>query len=443
MKFRKTYLILGMLAGRAASGRAQTPMPIANPGFEEGVSGWTILEENESMSTASPDAAYAGKLGLRVEDNSDTLSSKALSSSIDVIPGKTYRLTFWARTFTPGRMGVFFRFNDGSQKIINEGKLDYLSIDQGNGEWREYTKAVRAPEGAATLMVWIHSYSKMTGSTDFDEFVLVESDEQPDTPASVPSAAAAPKREGPAKIIIKADDLRVHKGKIHPQWVQFIDYIKESGIKASIGIICDSLEGDNPEYVQSIKDLQASGQFEFWQHGYDHKEWQEGEKKVFEFQGATYDHQKKNFARANELAKEKLGFAFRTFGAPFNATDAETLKVLEEDGDIRVWLYGKPFGDKDSSAKKIVLDRLWDVNIENPLFVPNSQKFIEGYKKHPDRDYFVIQGHPSRWSEPGRFEEFKKIVEFLKGEGAIFITPHEYGEQLAGEAKDKATVQAH
>lgn len=243
------------------------------------------------------------------------------------------------------------------------------------------------------------------------------------SPAANPAPPAPPQRTHPAKIIIKADDLRaMTKDRIHPRWLRFIDEIKRRGIKASIGIICDSLEADNPKYFQAIKDLEASGLFEFWNHGYDHLQWTEGEKKVYEFQGSSYEHQKDHFTRSNQLAREKLGITFRTFGPPFNVTDENTLRVLQEDPETKVWLYGDP---KAPNAGKIVLERLWDVTIEKPLFVPNLAALKEGYFKHPERDCFVIQGHPSQWDDQ-RFAEFQKILDFLTEEGAVFTTPSAY-----------------
>lgn len=241
-----------------------------------------------------------------------------------------------------------------------------------------------------------------------------------DAPAS-PTSKPPATRQAPPYVILKVDDLKSHKGKMHPLWLRFANFIKERKIKASIGIIANSLEGDAPIYFQWIKDRQAEGFIDFWNHGYDHAEWEENGQKLQEFKGSTYEHQKEHMTKANQLAREKLGFPFTAFGAPFNAIDKNTQKVLEEDGDIKIWLYG----DVKNPAGKIVLDRVGAVNIENPTFLPSLEKFKAGYAKYPTRDLFTIQGHPTHWDD-ARWQQFVAIIDFLTEEKAIFTTPSEY-----------------
>lgn len=236
-------------------------------------------------------------------------------------------------------------------------------------------------------------------------------------------AADAPVRKSPPYIILKVDDLTNNGGKVHPRWQKFVDFTAERKIKSAIGIICNSLEKDDPKYFQWIKDQQAKGLIEFWNHGYTHKSWQENGKTVYEFKDVPYEQQKKNLLRCNELAKQKLGFTLPAFGAGFNAIDDNTAKALAEDPDTTIWLYG----DLKNPAGKIVMDRIGGVNIENPTFVPSLEKFKAGYAKNPARDYFVIQGHPAQWTDE-RFAAFVELIDFLTAEKAIFTTPSEYAK---------------
>jgi len=235
-------------------------------------------------------------------------------------------------------------------------------------------------------------------------------------------------------VIIKADDLRQISGKVHPLWIRFADFIKARKIKASIGVICQTLEEATPEYAQWIKDQHASGQMEFWFHGWYHGVHAEDGKQFNEFSGRSHEDQKQRFARSQQLAKEKLGFAFRTFGPPggvgSGSFDAHTIQVMADDPDMRVWLYPTPIdapGKQLAAAGKVViLDRVWDVNIEGRVGVPDFNRFVSGYAKHPDRKYFVLQGHPMMWGQPGRFEEFARIIDFLLEQRAVFVTPFAY-----------------
>ena len=261
---------------------------------------------------------------------------------------------------------------------------------------------------------------------------------------------AAPPEKLPPKIIIKADDLKTGgSDRVFQQWQRFADFLKERKIKAGIGIICDSLEGDKPKVFHWIKDLQGSGLVEFWLHAYDHKAWVSPDGVQHnEFADRTFDEQLERFAHCQQLAKEKLGFQFHTFGppgtgAPGPGTDANTIKAMAAEPNMKVWLYNCPIdepGQKlDAEGKVAVLDRVWQVNIEHPLFKPSLEEFQKGYAKYADkRDYFVIQGHPQHWSEEG-FAEFVKIVDFLTAQGAVFVTPSEYAAQR-GSSKPAATA---
>lgn len=227
-------------------------------------------------------------------------------------------------------------------------------------------------------------------------------------------------KPGTPAIILKLDDLRSPT----PAWKRTVEFLRAKNVKSSIGIICNSLEGDQKPYYDWIREVAQTGLVEFWNHGWDHKQWREEDKDVMEFKGPSYEVQKEHLTRSQQLGKEKLGITFHSFGPPFNATDDTTLKVLAEDPDLKVFLYGKP---EQASAvpNLLILDRT-QMNIENPLFVPNAQRIEHDYKiLAATRDCITIQGHPDMWDE-ARFEEFQKLVNYLMAQGATFTTPFEY-----------------
>lgn len=242
---------------------------------------------------------------------------------------------------------------------------------------------------------------------------------------SVPAglrAAAPPPRTSPPKIVLKLDDMRL----LHPNWQKVLDMVNKRGIKASFGIICNSLENGRPQYYQWIKEVHAAGRVEFWCHGYDHREWVDNNLHYMEFEGPSYEEQKKHLQRCQQLAREKLGFAFASFGAPFNATDEKTAQALRDDvPDFKVWMYG----DAQFPMGKTVLVRYGNVNIENPLFVPSTARLAEGMAKHPTAPYFVIQGHPPQWDEK-RLAEFETMLDYLISQHAEFVTPAELAASL-------------
>ncbi len=411
-----------------------------NPGFEQSLSGWIIQEKDtaQPMSTVTADAAHEGQLGLRVDDQDQKLGSNVASQPVPIVAGQTYKVSFFARTKKGGKGGVYLRFSDAHRAVIEPNKLPMVAIGKGGEQWEPYSLEAKAPEGAANLAVWIHTWSGAVGVIDFDDFTIeqVEGSSAPSAPTAAAPAVkpTQPKpskvlaaRTKPATIIIKVDDLKTNPSGVMPAaWDRFADLIKQRHLKAGIGIICNSLEGEKPKYFQWIKDQKATGLFEFWNHGYDHLEWKEGDNTLHEFQGPTYETQKQHVAQSQALAKQKLGFPLATFGPGYGATDDNTVRVLEEDPDTKIWLYSKPLGATDKLPKgKVILDRIWQVNIEHPTFVPNFEMFKAGYEKNPTRDYFVIQGHPSHWKEEG-WAEFEKMLDYLVAQGAKFETPSEY-----------------
>jgi peptidoglycan/xylan/chitin deacetylase (PgdA/CDA1 family) len=237
--------------------------------------------------------------------------------------------------------------------------------------------------------------------------------------APLPAQAPTPPPTAPF-IILKLDDL----SSPSPAWKRTVEFLREKNVKSSIGIVCQSLEADRPAYFEWIKGIQETGLVEFWNHGWDHKQWKEGDKDVTEFKGAPYEHQKEHFSRSQRLAKEKLGITFRTFGAPFNAVDDVALKVMAEDPDVKVFLYGRP--EQAAAVPNVLVLERTAMNIENPLFVPNSKRVLEDYRRLAGtRDCFVLQGHPNNWDD-ARFAEFQKLVACLAEQGVAFTTPYEY-----------------
>jgi peptidoglycan/xylan/chitin deacetylase (PgdA/CDA1 family) len=237
--------------------------------------------------------------------------------------------------------------------------------------------------------------------------------------ASETNAVAKP--QAPA-IVLKLDDMFVQDGRVPDRWRRIADFSAARKIKVSIGIICNSLEGDHPEYIAELKRQAATGLVEFWHHGYDHRQWHEGEVLLHEFAQTSLAHQKDHFERAQKLAKDKLGITFTTFGAPFNAVDDATVEVLADAPDIRVWLYGNVKAD----GGKFIAHRVKAVNLETPVHKPNYDALVKGFEaeRANNHRYLVMQGHPVSWDDAA-FAEFVRIVDYLAAEGCAFIFPSE------------------
>lgn len=248
-------------------------------------------------------------------------------------------------------------------------------------------------------------------------------------------------RKSPPVIILKLDDVSQKEGAILPNFKKMAEALESRDIKGSFGVICavgwpgaQSLQDSGRDYIDWVKKLHASGRVEFWFHGWDHATHAENGEAYCEFSNRSHEEQRQRFARSQKLALEKFGFPFRTFGpggaiSKFPSFDDTTLKVMHDDPDMRVFLYPKPLDEAGKTlqgrGKVTILDRVMDVNLERKVGEPDFNWFLTGYSKHPDRGYFVLQGHPNTWDD-AKFDEVFKIIDFLIQQKAVFMTPSEY-----------------
>lgn len=218
-------------------------------------------------------------------------------------------------------------------------------------------------------------------------------------------------------IVFKADDLMYTPGRvISTGWDRYINYLKLKNIKGSVGIVCNSLEKADDRYYSYIRDLNNSGVIEFWNHGYDHIVNRKNEygEKYCEFRNTDYAFQKSAFENAQRIVKEKAGFTMRSFGAPGNAIDENTLRVINGQDEVKVWMYGNP------ESKRCVLKR--KIDFEYPFGDPDLNKFMEVYDEN--EDYYVLQLHPNMWTYE-EYVTFTQLTEFLISQDVTFVNPYE------------------
>lgn len=257
--------------------------------------------------------------------------------------------------------------------------------------------------------------------------------------ASVSETLPTPVRKAPPLIVLKLDDFRQVNGRVHHAWLRVDNYLGPFNIPWSIGVLAETLAEATPEYIDWIKARHSSGRIEFWFHGWDHKTWQdESGKKRNEFVGRSFEEQWLRFERSQQLALEKVSFNFTTFGPPGGVSgasyDSITAQAIARDPSMKVWLYPSPINalgkDLVAQGNVAILDRVWAVNLEGKVGVPDYQRFVDGYTRNPERRYFVLQGHPTHWGVGDRFAEFQKIIQFLITQRAIFVTPSDCARQL-------------
>lgn len=241
------------------------------------------------------------------------------------------------------------------------------------------------------------------------------------------AAASSPetKATSPQVVILKFDDVTTHgahgKNPVSVNWQRLADYLAANHIKGSFGIICASLEKENPGYFKWIKDLQSSGLIEFWHHGYRERT---SADKQGEFESGSWEEQRTIFEKGEALAMAKLGFPLAAFGPHWSGTTEATDQALAAVPSIKIWLYGpkQPKHFRGLSIERIMA-------LENPTFLPDAKKFQELYTRNGAKaPVLVLQGHPNAWTDE-RWKGFVEIIAFLRSRQVIFMTPSEY---LAG-----------
>ena len=217
-------------------------------------------------------------------------------------------------------------------------------------------------------------------------------------------------------VILKLDDL---KSTNYPLFQNIADYVQEKGIKASFGVIGNTLEDDGQKqaYYDAIRNWDKNG-IEIWHHGYEHV--------ITEYNASPFEAQMESFGKTVNLLKEKTGIHVRSFGSPYNNSDATTVQVLNQFPGVKVKMLAR---DPQEEGKQLNLNTRADMETEPG--VVDYDTFISNYMSYKRSPHIVLQGHPGMW-DAHSLSEFKKIVDFLLSENVEFLTPYEYNLALNG-----------
>jgi peptidoglycan/xylan/chitin deacetylase (PgdA/CDA1 family) len=225
------------------------------------------------------------------------------------------------------------------------------------------------------------------------------------------------------RIIIKLDDLGSRNGRSSAEPV--IDLLVQRKIKAGLGVIAAQLDTTaGAAYGKYLTAINDNGEklFEIWNHGFNHSN-NNPPANNMEFKGTGYEFQKDHLVKAQARVKKLLGVTMHTFGAPYNASDSITNKVLGEQGDYRVFLFGNITANLSANIKN------YDNRVEMEITTGqvNYDHFIADYKKYKNRykDLMVLQGHPNMW-DAARIVEFNKILDYLIAQKCEFVLPVDY-----------------
>jgi peptidoglycan/xylan/chitin deacetylase (PgdA/CDA1 family) len=222
-----------------------------------------------------------------------------------------------------------------------------------------------------------------------------------------------------AAVINKVDDVVYDETSSVPEkWERFAQLAIEKNVKVAPGIIGNSLDEGDDAYFDWIREMNETGLFEFWNHGYLHKRWEENSERYSEFFNTDVEQQMQYIRQTQDLGREKLDIDFTTFGAPYNWTDENTNLALQQFPNLKVWFYP----GNDFQNEMIMLQRIPALNIEYPVHLPNFYHFFNSYYFYSKKDVITIQGHPRSWDDHG-FNQFEHIIDYLKSIDAPIILP--------------------
>ncbi len=232
-----------------------------------------------------------------------------------------------------------------------------------------------------------------------------------DTPA-----AASDKPQRPI-VIIKADDFR---GITQP-WENYIEVSRRLGIKFTIGIICESVIGKD-DVSAWLKTQLSKGDVEFWNHGWDHKKWTVANAPVNEFFHSGLEHQREHLNKSQEALLNLLSVPCVSLGTPYNGRDQDTLKVLSEHPEIKIFFLHFKKGDIEPDPNIQYLDIISE---SDGTGKPNATKFKATWEKLVDKSEPIsLQFHANQFG-PEQLAEYEAIVKYLQTLDCLFILPKE------------------
>ncbi len=154
---------------------AAEQISIKNPGFEQGLDGWTLDKGTESEATVIKEAAHTGEAGFRHADQSPTEYVRLISQNVRVKAGKTYKLKFFSNQQSGHSANVHFWFLDGYEEAIEPRFIKGPPEEQTPG-WFAYEIVAKAPDNAEFAEIHIQSNRAGVGVVDFDDFEFEQLD---------------------------------------------------------------------------------------------------------------------------------------------------------------------------------------------------------------------------------------------------------------------------
>ena len=221
-------------------------------------------------------------------------------------------------------------------------------------------------------------------------------------------------------IIFRLDDIKV---STYDEYQALVDWASKEGVALSLGMVCNSIDEGNDDYIEAVKDMVKTGYVEIWCHGYDHT-YHEGTGVSAEFTNQTPEYQAEILKKCYDHVYEKTNgvVEIHSFGTPSGAIEENTLKALEMVPEYTSML-GNANVPYDGDSFMYLTNSLWCESATGVLKPLDDLKAY--YNDRTTGEYMIYSGHGGYWDATS-VQTFKDFALYLKDKGVAFMTPTQY-----------------
>ena len=147
-------------------------LSIPNGGFEQGLEGWQIPDD-EGISTISTEKAASGRYSLKIMDESSASGSNVTAKRVSISGSGVFEIRGQYFPVSGSGLGIYVRIFDKDGEVVGSGNSHVRGLGGSDKRWKLFTGTIYTSEEAAFLELWIHSYSsaRVEGYLDDLEFV--------------------------------------------------------------------------------------------------------------------------------------------------------------------------------------------------------------------------------------------------------------------------------
>lgn len=166
------------------------PLSLTNPGFEDGMEGWTLVVGSQDQVTIDSTIVSEGLKSLKIADTSKSASYMVESNKIAVNEGYKYTAAakFYQKGRTAGYANISLVFYNADHALIPISPVAEATATYLNNAWTDLSVSRNAPDGAAYVSIRLATttsyvsegayFDAVSLDEDSDDYNIAESDSQ-------------------------------------------------------------------------------------------------------------------------------------------------------------------------------------------------------------------------------------------------------------------------